>query len=124
VGISLAGSATFLVMGFAPFSRARAGLGVALALVILISAPLYVAFDHLVERDLILEQVPSGEVELLGVPVTVSQVQVRSGETWTVRLVLSAPEPLDHRHVDTLKSLINERLEEPVMLEAQFSWRR
>ncbi len=124
VGISLAGSATFLVMGFAPFSRARAGLGVALVLMILISAPLYVAFDHLVESDLIREQVPGGEVELLGVPVSISQVQVRSGETWTVRLVLSAPEPLDHRHVDALKALINKRLEKPVVLDAQFSLRR
>ncbi len=79
VGISFAASLTFLVLGFAPFIRARKGLGVSLALAGLISIPLYIAYDHLVERGKLEERVPDGEFALLNQIVHVSQVQVTLG---------------------------------------------
>ncbi len=128
VGIALAGSATFLVLGFAPFKRARAGLGVTLAIMLVISAPLYIAFTHLVEKDQILEQiraqVPAGQVDLSGLAVSVSSIQVTLGDPHLVRVVLSSPERLDKTHVDELKNLISERIGQPILLEAQLNIRR
>jgi uncharacterized hydrophobic protein (TIGR00271 family) len=128
VGIALAGSATFLVLGFAPFKRARAGLGVTLAIMLVISAPLYIAFDHLVEKDHILEQiraqVPAGQVDLSGLAISVTSIQVTLGDPHLVRVVLSSPERLDKTHVDELKNLISERIGQPILLEAQLNIRR
>ncbi|MEP4485386.1 MAG: DUF389 domain-containing protein [Halioglobus sp.] len=124
VGIALAASATFLVMGFAPFSRARKGLGAAMVVLLLISIPLYVSFQHLVERDHILETVPTGTVQLSGVQVEVSGVRVRLGPPHVIYVVLSSPISLAGHHVDELKRIIGERLDEPIILEAQLNVRR
>jgi uncharacterized hydrophobic protein (TIGR00271 family) len=124
VGIALAGAATFLVLGFAPFHRARKGLGFALVLMLAISAPLYIAFDHLVERDWISDHVPSGQIELLGQAVNVVDVRVTLGRPHIVRVVLSSHERLDERHVDALKTLINNAVGTPVIVEAQLNIRR
>lgn len=128
VGMALAGSATFLVLGFAPFKRARAGLGVTLVIMLVISAPLYIAFTRLVEKDHILEQireqVPAGQVDLSGLTVSVTSVQVTLGEPHLVRVVLSSPERLNETHVNELKNLISERIGQPILLEAQLNIRR
>jgi len=124
VGIALAASVTFLVMGFAPFHRARKGLGIALVMALLISAPLYVSFRHLVEKEAILKEVPRGEVILSGIPVQVGSVTIKAGSPWVVRVVLSAPSTLDQGHVEELKQIITDRTSENVLVEAQFSIRR
>jgi uncharacterized hydrophobic protein (TIGR00271 family) len=124
VGIALAGSITFLVLGFAPFERARKGVGWSLMLMLFISAPLFVAFQHLVEEDWISEQVPAGQIELEGVHVYVGEVQVTVGNPHLITVVLSAPEQLDASHVDALKELITRRVAEPVELEARLHLRR
>ena len=124
VGIALAASATFLVLGFAPFQRARRGLAITLGMLLVIAIPLYISFSHLVEKDQLLSRVPRGDMELSGVPVRVGGVSVRSGEPWVVRLVLSSPERLDQAHVEELKQIISERVGYEVLVEAQFSIRR
>ncbi len=124
VGISLAASATFLVLGFAPFHRAKKGLGISLAIVAVISAPLYVAFTQLVDKGNIREQVPVGEVLLAGHIVHVSHVRVTLGEQPLVNVVLSSPEPIAASQIDALKQAISERVGTPVMLEAQLNIRR
>ncbi|MDX1733100.1 MAG: DUF389 domain-containing protein [Halioglobus sp.] len=123
-GIALAASATFLVLGFAPFHRARAGLGTTFFLVLLISLPLSLSFSHLVKRDRILENVPLGELVLSGLVVDVAQADVKLGEPHLVRLVLSAGEPVTTAHVEELKSVISRRLGEPIVLEVQSNLRR
>jgi len=124
VGIALAASATFLVLGFAPFHRARAGLAVAFAVVLAISVPLTLSFTHLVERDRILENVPRGAMQLGGVEVHVGQVTLKYGDPYVIRLVASATEPLRAAQVDELKAEITRRLDIPVMLEVQSAIRR
>jgi uncharacterized hydrophobic protein (TIGR00271 family) len=124
VGIALAASATFLVLGFAPFRRARKGLGAALIVLMLISIPLYVSFQHLVDRDRILETVPAGTIQLSGVQVEVSGVRVTLGSPHVIYVVLSSPISLAGHHVDELKRIIGERIDEPIVLEAQLNVRR
>jgi uncharacterized hydrophobic protein (TIGR00271 family) len=124
VGIALAASATFLVMGFAPFERARRGLTVTLGILLVIAIPLYISFNHLVEKDRLLSQIPRGEMILAGAPVEVANVSVKAGDPWVVRVVLSSPQRLDHYHVEKLKQIISERAGNEVLVEAQFSVRR
>ena len=124
VGIALAASATFLVLGFAPFHRARKGMGIALVFMLLISAPLLISFKQLVEKDALLEQIPRGEIILAGIPVQVGRISIKAGKPYVVRVVLSSPSTLNQIHVEELKQLIIDRVDKPVVLEAQFSIRR
>lgn len=123
VGISLAASATFLVLGFAPFTRARKGLTVSLLIVIIISIPLYIAYDHLIERSRMQEQVPAGTLQLLDQTVHVGKVQVTLGEPPLVSVVVSSAERLENVHIDELKRLIAMEVGE-IQLEAQLNIRR
>ena len=124
VGISLAASATFLVLGFAPFTLARKGLAVSSLLMAVIIGPLYVAFLDLVEQGSILQEIPVGQTELAGQQVRLRILEVRTGTPPLVRVVLSASERLDESHVDALKRLIGERIGRPIVLEAQLDLRR
>jgi uncharacterized hydrophobic protein (TIGR00271 family) len=128
VGIALAASATFLALGFAPFNRARKGLGISLLIMMIISVPLYVAFTQLVEKDRIVEQikqqVPAVGIELGGIPVNVHDIKVTLGNPHLVRVVLGSPVRLDETHVDELKKMIRDSIDEPILLDAQINIRR
>lgn len=124
VGIALAASLTFLVLGFAPFKRARLGLGVSFALVALISAPLYIAYDHLVEQNRLQERVPSGELTLRDQVVQVHTVHVQLAKPPLVSVIVSSPDRLDNAHIDELKRIISAGVGQPVQLEAQLNIRR
>ncbi|MEP5566244.1 MAG: TIGR00341 family protein, partial [Halioglobus sp.] len=124
VGISLAASATFLVLGFAPFTRARRGLGVSLMIAAIVSVPLYIAYDHLVERSRLQERVPAGEFRLLDQQVHVGKVNVTLAQPTLVSVVVSSAERLENTHLDELKRLISEQLDREIQLDAQLNIRR
>jgi uncharacterized hydrophobic protein (TIGR00271 family) len=119
VGIALAASVTFLVLGFAPFNRARAGLAVSLLMLLVISVPLSLSFSHLVERQRILEQISTGPIQLEALQVNVDHAKVTLGEPPLVSLVLSSKEQLDATQVGELKALISKQLAQPIQLEVQ-----
>ena len=125
VGIALAGSATFLVLGFAPFRRARAGLGISLLIMLVISAPLTLSFYSLVQKDRILEHVPKGEITLSDLTVNISRVDVAMNQQpHLVRLVLSSSRLLKTSDVEELKTIVSDRVGEPIVLEVQSNIRR
>ena len=124
VGIAMAASLTFLVMGFAPFKLAKKGLAVTALLVAIISGPLYVAFVDLVEQGKMMQRIPAGELHLVGQPVGLRVIKIRSGEPPLVHVELSSPQRLDEHHVDALKQLIIEKVGRAVVLEAQLNLRR
>lgn len=123
-GISLAASVTFLVLGFAPFHLAKKGLAVSLMLLAIIVWPLYLAFDDLVDQEEILNEIPVGLIELSGQAVDVRIDEIRMGTPPLIRVVLSSSQRLDEGHVDALKQIIFERIESPILLEAQLNLRR
>ncbi len=124
VGILLAASATFLVMGFAPFKLASKGLAIALLLMAVIVGPLYIAFVDLIDQGNILSEIPTGQIELEAQRVDIRIVEVRTGTPPLVRVVLSSSQQLDEAHIDALKQLISERVGRDILLEAQLNLRR
>jgi len=124
VGISLAASLTFLVLGFAPFVLVRKGLVIVLALVAIIIGPLYVAFNNLVEQGRMLRRISPGQVQLADQPVDLRVVEVRNGTPPLVRVAVSSSRQLNEGHVDALKQLISNQVGRPVLLEAQLNLRR
>ncbi len=124
VGILLAASATFLVMGFAPFKLASKGLAIALLLMAVIVGPLYIAFVDLIDQGNIVSEIPTGQIKLAAQRVDLRIVEVRTGTPPLVRVVLSSSQQLDEAHIDTLKQLISERVGRDILLEAQLNLRR
>ncbi len=124
VGICLAASATFLVMGFAPFKLAKQGLAITLLVMTLIVSPLYLAFMDLVEQGRIVHLVPTGRIDLIGRPLEIRLVEVRTGSPPLVRIQVSAPSTLDAADIDALKRLIVQHTGTDLILEAQISLRR
>ena len=124
VGISLAASVTFLVMGFAPFKLARKGLTISLLILAIIVGPLYIAFIDLVDQEKIVHEIPTGQIQLSGQPVTLRIIEVRTGTPPLVRVVLSSSQRMDESHIDALKQLISKRVGHEVLLEAQLNLRR
>lgn len=119
VGIALAASITFLVLGFSPFKRARAGLGFSLLLLAAISVPLSLSFAHLVERQRILERISTGEVQLGGLQVYVDHADVTLVDPPLVTLELSAKEQLNAAQVSELKALVSRELGQAIQLQVQ-----
>ena len=124
VGISLAATVTFLVLGFAPFKRAQKGLFISLLLMSLIAVPLYFTFQEMIERARIREQIPTGQFELAGLQVRLRSVRVFVGSPPLIRVGMSSSQRIDEKHVEALKEMISERIGGPIYLEAQFYLRR
>ncbi|MEM9254653.1 MAG: TIGR00341 family protein [Pseudomonadota bacterium] len=123
VGIALAASATFLVLGFAPFHRARAGMGVTLMIMLVIAAPLSLSFSHLVTKDKLRREVPR-VLEVDQLSVQLSQVRVNLTDPPLVRAVLSAHEPLTISQIDALKTQISQVVGRKIELEVEPRIRR
>jgi len=85
---------------------------------------LYVAYDHLVERSRLQEQVPSGDFRLLDQNVHVDRIRVTLAEPPLVSVVVSSPEQLENRHIDELKRIVSEQVGRDIQLEAQLNIRR
>jgi uncharacterized hydrophobic protein (TIGR00271 family) len=124
VGISLAASVTFLVMGFAPFRFARKGLTITLLLMGIIIGPLYIAFADLIDQGRIVKSIPTGEIMLSSQSVDLRIIDVRAGSPPLVKVVLSSSRRLDESHVDELKYLIRGLIGQDFVLQAQMNLRR
>ncbi|MFT6285963.1 MAG: putative hydrophobic protein (TIGR00271 family) [Alcanivorax sp.] len=124
VGISLAASVTFLVLGFAPFHLARKGLTLALGMMAVIAIPLTIAFSGLIQQGTLLNRVPTGYIEVDGAQLDIGHVEVRPGAPPLIRISLSAAHHPDEHQIDALKAIITEHVGEPIVLEADFILRR
>jgi uncharacterized membrane protein len=124
VGIALAASVTFWALGFSPFRRARAGLGISLLILAIITVPLSLSFAHLVERVQILEKLPKGTMQFEDYSVQVDHADVTLGAQPLVTLVLASRESLGTAQVDEIKAHIVEKLGQPIQLEVQSNIRR
>ena len=124
VGIALAASVTFWMLGFSPFKRARAGLGISLLVLAIISVPLSLSFSHLVERVRILDGLPRGAIQFQDFRVEVESADVTLGNPLLVIMVLSSREPLNATQVDEIRAYIGRTLDRPFQLEVQSNIRR
>ncbi|MCE2573030.1 TIGR00341 family protein [Motilimonas eburnea] len=119
-GIVFAASLTFLALGFAPFTRAKKGLSVALIAVALVSIPLVFSFMRLsdeanIVRDLEGEQIGS---------VILRHVQARAVEPVELSLQIVTPAALTGADLDTIKDVVEGKLKRDVIMEAQVVIRR
>ncbi|GAA5214456.1 TIGR00341 family protein [Corallincola platygyrae] len=118
-GIVLAAAITFLVLGFAPFQRAKRGLLFSLLAVLAVSVPLAFSFSQMVEQKRLLQQLEGHQVQ----DIKMTQVRVRLTSPVTVSVLLVSKRPLTQEDFVLSKSEIERVLVQPVVLEATSSLR-
>ncbi|MCC8359075.1 DUF389 domain-containing protein [Salinimicrobium sediminilitoris] len=112
-GIILFGGLTFLLLGFAPFKRAKMGLVYTLIIVILVAVPLSLSFDRIMQEANITRSLEGTTIE----NVVLRDVRIRFGSTMVVSLRLVGPENIEPQRIQAIKEEIEKRIDQPVRLE-------
>lgn len=119
-GIVLAAALTFLALGFAPFTRAKKGLGIAFMAVVVVSVPLAFSFMRLSDESSIMKQLEGKQIG----EVTIRQVHARAIQPLELSVELVTPSALTNRKLDVIKAEIELQLQREVIMEAQVVIRR
>ncbi len=119
-GMVFAASLTFLVLGFAPFTRAKKGLTIALIAVLLVSIPLVMSFIRLSDEAHIVQKLQG---QTIG-NVVIRSIRARAVEPLQLSVQLVTPSALTDRELDTIKAKIQTELQRDVVMEAQVVIRR
>ncbi|MCE0557762.1 TIGR00341 family protein [Motilimonas sp. E26] len=119
-GIVFAASLTFLTLGFAPFTRAKKGLSIALLAVAIVSIPLVFSFMRLSEEAKIVQALEGKEIG----SVILRHIQARANEPIELSLQIVTPAALTGADLDTIKDVVEGKLNRDVIMEAQVVIRR
>jgi uncharacterized hydrophobic protein (TIGR00271 family) len=123
VGIALAASLTFLVLGYAPIVRARRGLVISLLMLLLVSIPLSLSFQRMhhgyqLERALVAEPYVVGDERY-----RLDAVNVRAHRSpLVIRAELVGEQPVTADTLAAVREEVERRLGRPVTLELSFRW--
>ena len=117
VGIVLASTLTFLVMGFSPFHLAKKGVAYALGFVLLVSIPLSLSFEKLVEKQQVISTLEG--LNLAGIQVR--DVQIRNQFPLYVSVTLLSNKSIDIDQIEKVKKQIEERLNRDIQLESKIA---
>ncbi len=112
-GIILFAGLTFLLLGFAPFKRAKMGLVYTLLIVVLVAVPLSLSFNRIMQEASITRALEGTTID----KVILRDVKIRFGETLVVSLKLVGPEAMEPEKVREIKKKIEEKIDLPVILE-------
>ncbi|GGB09518.1 TIGR00341 family protein [Agarivorans gilvus] len=119
-GIVFSAAVCFLALGFAPFTRAKKGLAMALVAVALVSVPLFFSFSRLAEEANIVQRLQGKTFN----QVLLRTVQARGIEPLVLRVQLVSEHALTNQQLDSLKQSIEQQLGQAVTLEASIIIRR
>ncbi len=117
VGIVLAASLTFLMLGFSPVAVAKKGLMYALVLVGIVSVPLSISFTHMKHDIDISKQLSSFKIVINEKSIYLKNIDIQGKK---VRCEVVASDILTNDEKKKLKTLIAEEVGEEVRVVASF----
>ena len=120
VGIVFAASLTFLALGFAPFTRAKKGLSIALIAVLIVSIPLVMSFIRLSDEAQIVQKLQGQTIGNVAIHI----IRARAVEPVELSIQLVTPTSLTNLDLDKIKETIETKLQRDVIMEAQVVIRR
>lgn len=112
-GIILFAGLTFLILGFAPFKRAKMGLVYTFIIVLLVAVPLSLSFNRIMKEAKITSTLEGTQIE----QVVLRDVKIRFGPQLVVSLKLVGSENINPESIPLIKKKIQEKVGEPVILE-------
>ena len=120
VGITLASSVTFIVMGYAPLRRAKKNVAWAFVILSLISIPLAASFQTIVAQNSDMKKIAILQtIDMDGEKVTIVPIRVQSSsfEETSLEIELISSKHLNHEQLMRVHKVIEECLQKRVMLE-------
>jgi len=117
VGIVLAASLTFLMLGFSPVAVAKKGLFYSLVLVAIVAVPLSVSFSHMQREMGITQELIAFKTELNGKKIHLKNIDVQGKE---IRCEVIASDILSKEEKVELKSRISQKVGEEVRVLVSF----
>lgn len=113
-GILFAAAITFSLLGFAPLRRARRGLVLSLVIVAVVSVPLAVSFQHMVQAQQTIRALEGWQVD----GFELNEVSVRAGwEMPVIRCRLISEQRIEPEDCEAVSRAIRQRLGRPVRVE-------
>lgn len=112
-GIILFAGLTFLLLGFAPFKRAKIGLVYTLIIVILVAVPLSLSYNRIIKEAKITSSLEGATID----HVVLRDVKIRFGPKTVVSLKLVGPESMEPEKIKAIKEKIEKKIKQPVILE-------
>jgi len=112
-GIILFSGLTFLLLGFAPFKRAKIGLIYGLLIILLVAVPLSFSFNRIKQEALVTSQLEGATIN----GVILRNVKVRFRKNLRISIKMVAPEPLDDAKMKNIKQEIENRIDKKIVLE-------
>ncbi|MDD2737714.1 MAG: TIGR00341 family protein [Methylomonas lenta] len=118
VGITLAGTLTFLCLGFAPVIKVNRGLGFSVLLTILISIPLYKALENTVVYQRMEKSISTKTYEVNGKTLLLTDVSAApDGDKIKILGQLHSSELILADDITGLRDIIGEQLDKSIVLD-------
>ena len=112
-GIIMFAGLTFLLLGYAPFKRAKMGLIYTLVIIALVTIPLTLSFGRIIQEAQITKALEGTTID----EIVLRDVKIRFGNPLVVSLKLVGSKTMEPEKIVEIKEKIEERLEQPVILE-------
>ncbi len=112
-GIIMFAGITFLILGFAPFRRARMGLVYTLIIILLVMVPLSLSFERIKEEANITRELEGSKFEA----VILKDVKVRFGKRLVVSVKIVSAETIETEDMQIIKKQIEEKIGKEITLE-------
>jgi len=112
-GIIMFAGITFLILGFAPFKRAKLGLIYTLILIGMVMVPLSLSFNRIKKEASITRDLEGSSVN----EVVIRDVKVRFGDPLRVSLTLVGQENLESNEIREIKEQLEKEIGEEINLE-------
>lgn len=124
VGIILAASFTFLVMGYAPFSRAAKGMALSMVMAGFVAVPLFFSFLGIIQTEQIENQLANQRFDLNGREFNLKEIRIRNEKILHIHAALHSRDIPDSETLDQLQDILEKELKKPVKLELSFHLER
>lgn len=112
-GIIMFSGITFLLLGFAPFKRAKMGLVYTFIIVLIVVIPLSFSFNKIMQEADVTRTLEGSTYE----NVVLRDVKVHFGKPMKVSVKLVGPEVIPPEKINKIKQQIEDRLKYPIVLE-------
>ena len=112
-GIIMFAGVTFLLLGFAPFKRARMGLIYTALIIVMVMIPLSLSFSRIQEESSITRELEGSDFR----GYILRDVRVRYGSPFRIAVKLVGDRNLESEELHSIKAEIEERIGYPIILE-------
>src|SRR5690606_14132235 len=105
-GIVMAASLTFLLLGFSPFHLAKRGLLISLGIMIVVSLPLALSFNKMVEQNTIIQDLAGNEIP----HGLLREVKVLQMQPLKLSVTILSEKALDEQDFKEIRKEIEEKI--------------